>query len=114
MKIHIPKPTLQPSNIRASTAQVNNAVEAAQNWETWHQRFGHIGYSGLKCMMQANIVEGFTVDDRTLKPDCKACMESKQFVKPFPNKTQHRAKKPEELTHIDLWGKSLNSSIHGN
>ena len=65
-------------------------------------------------MMQANIVEGFTVNDCTLKPDCKACTESKHFVNPFPNKAQRCAKKLGEFIHIDLWGKSLNASIHGN
>ena len=65
-------------------------------------------------MMQTHIVDGFTVDDWTHMPDCKACTESKQFVNPFPKKAQHCAKKPGELTHIDLWGKSQKASIHGN
>jgi hypothetical protein len=39
--------------------------EPAQSWETWHKRFGHIGYSGLQHMLDKNLVEGFTVNTRT-------------------------------------------------
>ena len=65
-------------------------------------------------MMQASIVDGFTVDYWTQKPDCKACTESEQFVNLFPNKAQHCAKEPGELTHIDLWRKTQNALINGN
>jgi hypothetical protein len=36
--------------------------EPSQNWETWHKRLGHIGYSGLQYMLDKNLVEGFNVD----------------------------------------------------
>jgi transposase InsO family protein len=114
MKMRTRRPSTRTNIVRASTAQVNSAEEVAQSWETWHKRFGHVGYSGLQRMMQGRLVDGFNVDERTPKPDCKACTESKQFVTPFPHQAQNRATRPGELTHIDLWGKAQTASIHGN
>src|SRR6266567_5094581 len=64
-------------------------------------------------MLDKNLVEGFSVDTRTQKPDCIACTESKQTVEPF-GKITERKTEPGELTHIDLWGKYSVTSINGN
>jgi hypothetical protein len=87
--------------------------EPAQNWETWHKRFGHIGYDALQNMLDNNMVNGFNVDTHTPKPDCIACTEAKQTVEPFG---KHTDKETElgDLTHIDLWGKYGIMSINGN
>jgi GAG-pre-integrase domain len=71
------------------------------SWETWHRRFGHIGYTGLQKLLDGNLVEGFEVDTNTLKPDCITCTEAKQHIEPFP-KSVNQHTKPGELTHIDL------------
>ena len=84
-----------------------------QNWETWHKRFGHTSYSRLQYMLDNNLVQGFTVDTKTPKPECVACTESKQTIKPFSKKSEHKTE-PGELTHIDLWGKYSITSINGN
>jgi hypothetical protein len=83
------------------------------NWETWHRRFGHVGYSGLQKLFDNKLVEGFNVDLGTSKPDCIACTEAKQHVEPFPKEAM-RQTEPGELTHIDLWGKYAIRSINGN
>ena len=59
------------------------------------------------------MVEEFTVDEDSPKPDCIACTEAKQHVKPFP-KSSIRKTEAGELTHIDLWGKYLIRSINGH
>ncbi|KAF9460598.1 hypothetical protein BDZ94DRAFT_1141706, partial [Collybia nuda] len=78
-----------------------------------HKRFGHISYSGLQRLLDKNLVEGFSVDTRTEKPDCIACTEAKQTVEPF-GKATNRKTEPGELTHMDLWGKYSIASINGN
>ena len=90
-----------------------NSQGTIPSWETWHKHYGHVGYSGLQKILDGNMVEGFTVDDQTDKPDCVACTEAKQHVESFP-KTTNRQTEPGELTHIDLWGKYAVKSIHGN
>ena len=59
------------------------------------------------------MVTGFNVDKHSPKPDCVACTEAKQHVKPFP-KSITRQMKPRKLTHIDLWGKYAIKSINSN
>jgi hypothetical protein len=58
-------------------------------------------------------VDGFHVDENSPTPDCIACTEAKQHVKPFP-KVANRTTMPGELTHIDLWGKYAIRSINNN
>ena len=64
-------------------------------------------------MLDNNLVEGFSINTRTQKPDCIACTESKQTVEPFSKSTEWKTE-PGELTHIDLWGKYNIASINGN
>jgi hypothetical protein len=97
-----------------STPQTFHATEPMQSWETWHKQYGHISYSGLQKLLNLKIVDGFTVDTRTPKPDCIACTEAKQTEEPFNKTSSNRATKPSELTHIDLWGKYCVESINGN
>ena len=74
--------------------------EPAQSWETWHKCFGHIGYTGLQYMLDSNLVNGFTVDKNSPKPDCIACTEAKQSVEAFDHHSD-RGTEPEDLIHID-------------
>ena len=90
----------------------NNQVTPL-SWETWHRRYGHVGYTGLQKLLDGNMVEGLIVDDQTDKPDCVACTEAKQHIETFPKSTT-RQTEAGELTHIDLWGKYAVKSIHGN
>ena len=69
------------------TPQTFMATEPTQSWETWHKRYGHVGYSGLQKLLDLNLVDGFMVDNRTPKPDCIACTEAKQMEELF-NKQQ--------------------------
>ena len=113
MKVSIHKPSASCSKKTVSTLQTFQATEPSQSWETWHKRYRHVGYSFLQKLLDLNLMDGFTVDSRTPKPDCVACTEAKQTEEPF-NKTTNRVTKPGELTHIDVWGKYRVASINGN
>ena len=95
------------------TPQTFVTEEPAQCWEMWHRRLGHIGYTTLQQMLDKNLVYGFHIDRNSLKPDCQACTEAKQTVKPF-GESSERITKPGELTHTDLWGPYSVASIHRN
>jgi Reverse transcriptase (RNA-dependent DNA polymerase)/gag-polypeptide of LTR copia-type/Integrase core domain/GAG-pre-integrase domain len=111
MKVAIRKPDIKFTKEANPQCFVIN--EPAQSWETWHKRFGHIGYSSLQQILDKNLVEGFNVNTRTPKPDCVACTEAKQSVEPFDQHTEKETE-PGDLTHIDLWGKYDTVSINGN
>src|SRR5207302_9158106 len=89
------------------------AMTSAPSWETWHRRFGHVGYSGLQKLLDKHLVNGLHIDLNTDKPDCIACTEAKMSQAPY-GPTKEKLSKPGELTHVDLWGKYDVESIHGN
>jgi GAG-pre-integrase domain len=97
MKVSIRKPGAINSKSTTCTPQTFQAAEPTQSWEIWHKRYGHIGYSGLQKLLDLNLIDGFTVDTRTPKPDCMTCTEAKQTEEPFNKFTE-----PSELTHIDV------------
>ena len=67
-------------------------------WETWHQHFGHVGYTRLQKLLDGRMVDRFIVDKDSPKPECVACTEVKQHVQPFP-KSSIRNTKPGILTY---------------
>jgi len=99
-------PSVPCINTYPSTTQLE------KDWNTWHRRFAHIGYSGLRKTFDKKLVTGFHVNRESPMPDCIACTEAKQSVIPF-NKTGERKTNPGELTHIDVWGKYEVTSING-
>lgn len=111
MKVSIHRPDAK--FIKRENPQTFIVNEPAQNWETWHKRFGHIGYSSLQYMLDKTLVHGFNVDTSTPKPDCIACNKAKQSVEPF-DQSSERKTDPGYLTHMDLWGKYDTTSINGN
>jgi len=84
-----------------------------QDWMTWHKRFGHIGFSGLRKLINDNLVDGMSVDRDSPVPVCDACIAGKHSVHPFGD-SRSRAQVPGQITHLDLWGKYDVTSIHGN
>jgi hypothetical protein len=113
IKVSVCKPNTTHAKGHTVTPQTFMSNEPSQNWETWHNQFGHISYSGLQKLLDLNLVDGFSVDTRMPKPDCVACTEAKQSQEPF-SKSTDRTTEPGELTHIDLWGKYDITSINGN
>jgi len=90
-----------------------NANTSALSWEIWHQRFGHVGYSGLQKLLDNTMVEGLHVDMRSPRPDCVACTEARHSEKPY-GLAEKKETKLGQLTHVDLWGKYKTISIHGS
>src|SRR5215471_14921111 len=110
MQIATKKPYISSSD---DGSQTFFAGSNAQDWETWHKWFGHVGYSGLQKLLRNNMVTGFEIIENSPQPDCIACTEAKQHTEPFP-KSINRHTKRGDLTHMDLWGKYATRSINGN
>jgi hypothetical protein len=114
---HLYKFRLLPANddkITNSSDYAFTCHENLQTWETWHRRFGHVSYDGLKKLHSKHLLLGFTVDPKTPTPDCIACTQAKQTRKPFDAKSEKPRGNKGELTHMDLWGKYNRTSINGN
>ena len=104
--------TLKPLS---AIPQIFSVTEPAQNWETWHKRFGHTSYHRLQLVLDKTLSTALMLihKPKKKKPDFIACTESKQIVKPFGEPTKKKTE-PGELTHINLWGKYSVKSINGN
>ncbi len=53
------------------------SIKMTLDWETWHKWFRHVRYSRLQHMCMENMVDGFTVNEKSKKPNCIACIEAK-------------------------------------
>ena len=92
---------------------VFSVANPSQSWETWHQHFGHVGYSGIKTLLDNQLIEGLQIDMNSPKLGCIACTEAKLSVAPY-GPASGRQTEVGELTHMDLWGKYDMALIHGN
>jgi len=70
----------------------------------WHRRFAHHNHADIKMMFDKKWVEGVKLDSK-LPPDpiCEPCLAGKMHANPFPT-SNHRAKYPLELVHMDVHG----------
>ena len=91
-----------------------NITEPALIWEIWHKQFGHIAIGGLQTLLTKKLVDGFTMDTKSPKYDCEACVQAKQHIISFPKENSKKLTEPGKLTHMDLWGKYPVQSIHRN
>jgi hypothetical protein len=71
---------------------------------SWHQRFGHLGYSSIARMQKENLVAGMG-DFFANKPDgvCDVCVQSKAKSLPF-QRSLYQAEQPLDSLHVDLMG----------
>ncbi|GBE87024.1 hypothetical protein SCP_1002700 [Sparassis crispa] len=107
-------------NMRAKAAmpseeRANIARDDSDSWESWHRRYGHLGFTGLEKLYKENLVEGLTVDENSMPlTQCEACVQAKQARRAYPKEVEDRSQMPGELTHSDVWGPARVVSIAGS
>lgn len=90
------------------------AAKEAFTWDEWHRIFGHLNYEQLRQLHRKNLVEGMAVDTTTPASDqCRACIEGKQRVAPYPQKSHTEVAEIGDLTVSDVWGPARIKGIHG-
>ena len=60
--------------------------------------------SGLKCLYDNHLADGFVVQDSPENFDCAACIQGKHTRAPLPKSGSWWQTVPGELTHTDVWG----------
>ncbi|WVZ83459.1 hypothetical protein U9M48_030605 [Paspalum notatum var. saurae] len=77
----------------------------------WHERYGHLGFDGLKKLTRGAMVRGLPQLDH---PDqlCEVCLAGKQRRGAFPKEAKYRAKERLDLVHGDLCG-PVSPATHG-
>ncbi|KAL4353370.1 hypothetical protein GQ457_06G022260 [Hibiscus cannabinus] len=79
----------------------------------WHLRYEHLGFSGLKLLSKAKMVNGLP----EINPPnqlCEACIKGKQHRQRFEVGKSWRARRPLEIVHTDIAGPFDISSLGGN
>ncbi|KAL4383277.1 hypothetical protein GQ457_15G009090 [Hibiscus cannabinus] len=79
----------------------------------WHLRYGHLGFSGLKLLSKAKMVNGLP----EINPPnqlCEACIKGKQHRQSFEVGKSWRARRPLEIVHTDIAGPFDIPSLGGN
>ena len=102
------------TEIQSATSNLSFATtQEKPSWETWHRRFGHVSYDGLRKLLRGNFVDGLNIDEDSPQPECVTCVESKMAEEPYRGLPK-RQMNPGALTHIDVWGKYDVTSINGH
>ncbi|KAL4362751.1 hypothetical protein GQ457_04G006200 [Hibiscus cannabinus] len=79
----------------------------------WHLRYGHLGFSGLKLLSKAKMVNGLP-EINSPNQLCEACIKGKQHRQSFEVGKSWRARRPLEIVHTDIAGPFDIPSVGGN
>jgi transposase InsO family protein len=85
--------------------------------ETWHRRFGHLGYSNLKKLVSKDMVKGISLTsdeiNEAAEDTCDTCLRAKQTRHPF-EEAEHKTTEVLEIVHMDLCGPMPEESLGGH
>ncbi|KAL4378842.1 hypothetical protein GQ457_02G039300 [Hibiscus cannabinus] len=79
----------------------------------WHLRYEHLGFSRLKLLSKAKMVDGLP-DINPPNQLCEACIKGKQHRQSFEVGKSWRARRPLEIVHTDIAGPFDIPSLGGN
>ena len=71
--------------------------------QLWHNRFGHLSYTGLKTLSSKQMVNGLPAVT-VPREICTYCLTGKQHRKPMPKKSLWKASNKLQLVHADVCG----------
>jgi hypothetical protein len=85
-----------------------------QMWEQLHRIFGHAHQAAVEWFVQENPKES-SVDKASQKDYfCRACVEGKMHVAPFPQEVDNDMQQVRDLVVMDIWGPSQVESLQWN
>jgi hypothetical protein len=90
------------------------AAKKGHTWDEWHRSFGHLNMGSVKMLKKKELVSGMEVDE-SVEPQaqCKACIQLKQHIQPFPQESLTEIAKIGNLTVTDVWGPACTTAIGG-
>ena len=80
----------------------------------WHLRFGHLNNNDVKRLYSDKMVEGMSVDSKSLDEHCEGCALGKQSRYPFPKNSPKKTNDVLELVHSDVCGPMNIASVGGS
>lgn len=88
------------------------AVIKDDSW-LWHLRFDRLGYTGLKLLPNAKMVDGLLKIDKPSEL-CEACVKGKQYIQSFDTGMSWRARRSLEIVHTYIAGSFYIASLGEN
>lgn len=88
-------------------------VDNNNNYQKWHERYGHLNIKSLKCLSQNNLVRGMEIKKFPNSASCATCFKGKISVLPFAKNNSIRSSAVLELIHSDICGPMRTNSLGG-
>jgi hypothetical protein len=86
------------------------AVAKSRSLEKWHRILGHINYDAIKLLQRNNLVTGLHIDNSNIT-QCKACVQAKAHMEPFPKQANDSVKDIGDVIVSDVWGRAATEGI---
>ena len=80
------------------------AMAKGRSWDKWHQILGHININSIKMLKTNNLVTRLDIDETKEHSQCKACIQGKRHVEPFPKKAEDMVDQISDITVSNVWG----------
>ena len=100
------------TSVEKKTSLISEERLTMNKADLWHQRFGHLGISGLRKLQIDDMVTHLDLGKHTELEFCEGCVYGKQHRDAFPTKGATRATKLLELIHSDVNG-FMRTTSHG-
>lgn len=96
-------------------SEENAHVSKEEQYELWHQRFGHLGKDNMFKLIKNDMVQGLDIKNSSISTElCQPCLAGKQTRNPFNKNKESRSRRPLELVHSDVWGPSPEPNHDGS
>ena len=102
--------TIEGSAYVSEIRSYNPKTRHSNSIDIWHQRFGHLNYIDVKCILETTLKTPWKLPDSVSL--CQTCIQIKQQQR-FVHTATSRTSIPFELIHSDLCG-PIKESIGGS
>ncbi|MCO5610539.1 hypothetical protein L7F22_064778 [Adiantum nelumboides] len=86
-------------------------IQAMQDAELWHARFGHVGYGNLMTLQRHNMVHDLSLLEMPPSHVCEGCVHGKMHKFAFSQDGSIRATRKLQLVHSDVCGPMRTPSV---
>ena len=89
---------------QSGKAQDFAVTAKGRSWDKWHRILGHININSIKMLKTNDLVTGLDINETEEHSQCKACIQGKWHVEPFPKKAEDMVDQISDVTVSDVWG----------
>ena len=80
------------------------AMAKGRSWDKWHRILRHININSIKMLKTNDLVTRLDINETEEHSQCKACIQGKWHVEPFPKKAKDTVDQIGDVTVSYVWG----------